>query len=165
MPDASPDAQCPQSSAVELDGIPAEAALRPFQAVGDVPVYIALPAVPRSLDFFPPTHSGWRTARILILSKPGYRGPVLLRGRQLDGGRQLRLRSASGTPTDDLHLRAGPWDETKSPLTVWRRMAHPEAGWRVARADVLVRVGGCYGVQVEGESFSYVIPFYAVWQH
>jgi hypothetical protein len=63
------------SPATELPGIPVEAGL------GDGPIYVAFPAIPRVLDLFPPESESalrkgkWRSAETVLVSDPAYDGP------------------------------------------------------------------------------------------
>jgi hypothetical protein len=165
LPTLRPGAQCPLSGAIELQGIPTEAALGPGTAVKKLdegPIYLAFPAIPRNLDLFPPSSQGWRAATILVVSKPSYGGPVLLRGRRLDGEGDIAF--GPSRVESELRLPSAPWDERMTSIVVWGRTVHPRPGWRLAIAQVHMQAGGCYGVQVDGDSFTYAIQFYATWQ-
>jgi hypothetical protein len=150
------------SRATELPGIPAEAGL------GAGPVYVAFPAIPRVLDLFPPERnsplekSRWRSAETVWVSEPAYDGPVLVRGRQLDGANRIGFGTRV-SPERELRLPAGSWVEGR-PLRAWGRRLHTRKGWRVALAYVRIRAEGCYAFQVDGESFSVRIGFYTALQ-
>jgi hypothetical protein len=147
------------SRATELPGIPAEAGL------GAGPVYVAFPAIPRVLDLFPPERnsplekSRWRSAETVWVSEPAYDGPVLVRGRQLDGANRIGFGTRVG-PEWELRLPGGNWAEGRKPLRAWGRALHARKGWRVALAYVRIRAAGCYAFQVDGASFSERIGFY-----
>jgi hypothetical protein len=79
---------------------------------------------------------------------PRYVGPVLVRGRQLDGDDILRFEK--GEP--------GFSDETRAHPTVELH----ESGGYVHPAVTRVRTLGCYAYQVDGIGFSYSIVFRAV---
>jgi hypothetical protein len=150
------------SRATELPGIPAEAGL------GAGPVYVAFPAIPRVLDLFPPERnsplekSRWRSAETVWVSEPAYDGPVLVRGRQLDGANRIGFGTRV-SPERELRLPAGSWVERR-PLRAWGRRLHTRKEWRVALAYVRIRAEGCYAFQVDGESFSVRIGFYTALQ-
>jgi hypothetical protein len=157
---------CPVSGAIRLPGIPAEAGLGPGTTTESLtrgPIYTVFPGIPRALDFFSPPERGWRSATILVVSRPSYRGPVLVRGRCLDGPGRIRFDRYLPRPFA-LRLPSGPWDEGPPPVLVWDRAVHPEPGWRAAVAEILVRQGGCHGLQIDGVSFSYEIVFFAIRQ-
>lgn len=141
----------------EVPGRPSEAAL------GDGPVYVAFPAIPRILDVFPPKDSGlppsrWRVGETVWISAPGYRGPVLVRGRRVDGPGRLGF-GKTRSPSWELLLPAGTWDQRAGVLGEWKRAV--QGGWRFAKAKMRVRVDGCYAMQIDGRSFSDVIVFVA----
>jgi hypothetical protein len=151
------------SPATTLPGVPAEAAL------GTGPVYVVFPAIPRVLDLWPPERgsplakSEWRSAETLLVSEPAYRGPVLVRGRQIDGATRIGFGSL-GEPAWELRLHAGDWAERRKLTRAWGRPLRVRRGWRIAVAHLRIRREGCYFVQVDGASFSERIGFYTVLQ-
>ncbi len=158
---------CPLSSAIHIPGIPAEAGLGPgrtdAEGVRKGPVYTVFQGIPRNLDLFPPSLDGWRSARILVVGRTSYLGPVLIRGARLDGESPVAFGSASGR-NGELRLPAGRWDELKGPVNVWGQTIQPRPRLRVAVVDVWAKAGGCYGLQMDGGSFSYRIVFHGAWQ-
>jgi hypothetical protein len=94
------------SRATELPGISAEAGL------GAGPVYVASPAIPRVLDLFPPERnsplekSRWRSAETVWVSEPAYDGPVLVRGRLLEGANRIGFGTRV-SPEWELRLPGG----------------------------------------------------------
>jgi hypothetical protein len=165
LPEVAPG-QCPLSGAIHLPGIPAEAGLGPgtdAEGLDETPVYVVFQAIPRILDLFPPTRNGWRSTTILVASRPGYLGPVLIRGARLRGRGGVAFGPIFGRERE-LRLPAGPWDDRAGPVSVWGRTAHPRPGWRVAVAKVWMRKGDCYGLQMDGRSFGYPITFATIWQ-
>jgi hypothetical protein len=166
LPGLRPNGQCPLSGAIALRGIPAEAGLGPgtrnVQKLDAGPVYLVQQGIPRIMALLPPTNDGWRSTRVLIVSKPEYRGPILIRGRQMDGPHPVRFDVASRRERE-LRLPSGPWDEGNAPLLVWEREVRPPLAWRVAVIDVLIRAHCCYGLQIDGLSFGYPISFFAAW--
>ena len=84
------------------------------------------------------------------MRSPSYRGPVLIRGRQLDGTHHVRFGLAFVPPTE---LRIGSWgNATTAP------------GWGFRASTTRLRAPGCYGYQIDGRTFSRVIVFQAVLQ-
>jgi hypothetical protein len=185
LPALGADERCPLANAIELPGmsetrkapfIRAEAALGPgdpgepdpnklLRRLRAGPLYVVFPEVPRIVDFFAPrTAEGeWRRAEVRWVSKPSYGGPVLVRGRQVDGPDELRF-GAGASPRQELRLPAGSWMERRGPLRVWGRTAHPRKGWRMASSRTRFPSGsksgiGCYAYQVDEQGFSYTIAF------
>jgi hypothetical protein len=158
--------RCPFAGAIHLPGIPAEAGLGPGTDPEDlylVPVYTVFRGIPRILDLFSPTRDGWRSARILVVSRPAYTGAVLVRGDRLDAPGPVGFGPAPERERE-LRLPFGPWEEARDPVHIWGRTARPRAGWRVAVAEMSMRAGGCYGLQIDGLRFSYPITFPVLWQ-
>jgi hypothetical protein len=158
--------RCPFAGAIHLPGIPAEAGLGPGTDPEDldlVPVYTVFRGIPRILDLFPPTRDGWRSAWILVVSRPAYAGAVLVRGDRLDAPGRVGFGPAPERERE-LRLPPGPWDGATGPVHIWGRTAHPRPGWRVAVTELSLRAGGCYGLQIDGLGFSYPITFPVLWQ-
>lgn len=180
LPPLDAGAKCPLANAIALPGAPAEAGLgpgRPSEAgVAELrrgPVYVVFPGTPRILDFPAAgdrrsANGGWRTAEILWASRPSYQGPVLVRGRRLDGPGRLGF-GPGPRPRPQLRLPAGGWMERRRPLGVWNRTAHPRKGWRMAVSSTRIPSAGqsgirCYAYRVDGHGFSYTLSFGAVRQ-
>ena len=90
------------------------------------------------------SEGGWYYVKVLWIESPRYRGPALVRGRQLDGSRSVRFESGA-RPASELEL----W-----PGTTGR-------GWLGRPSEMRLHGGGCYGVQVDGRNFSRTIVFEA----
>src|SRR4051812_10387922 len=73
----------------------------------------------------------------------GYRGPVLIRGARLDAPGPVRFARGTGQHLAALYLRRG---EAVQP-----------SGRRVLPSLLLVRAAGCYGLQIDGLTFSQTI--------
>jgi hypothetical protein len=180
LPALGADEKCPLANAVALPVVPAEAALGPggptergVAKLREGPVYVAFPGIPRILDFQATGDGssragGWRSAEVLWVSRASYRGPVLVRGGQLDGPGRLGF-GRSPHPRSQLRLPAGDWTVRRGPLRVWGRTVQPRTGWRTATAPTRISRTGkagirCYAFQVDGNSFSYTIAFGGVRQ-
>lgn len=100
--------------------------------------------VQRSQLWYP---SDWSGNKVLWSVAPRYRGPLLIRGRQLDGPNLVRFDNGS-LPPADLRLRA---DAVAS-----------ANGFRNRPSYTRLRAPGCYAWQVDGTTFSRVIVFRAV---
>jgi hypothetical protein len=82
------------------------------------------------------------------MRSPRYRGPVLIRGRQLDGAHLLRFGLAFVPSTE---LRIARWGSSAG-----------APGWGFRASSTRLRAPGCYGYQIDGRTFSRVIVFQAV---
>lgn len=85
--------------------------------------------------------STWFGNKVLWMVDPAYRGPVLVRGRQLDGPNELRFDRGVLPPRE---LRISPRPAPSSRPSYTR-----------------LRAPGCYAYQVDGLGFSYTITFEA----
>lgn len=96
----------------------------------------------RYLDPIPPESlfhgSAWFGNKVLWIVDPAYGGPVLIRGRQLDGPNELRFEGGN-VPPRELRIRPA----------------------RDRPSFTRVRSPGCYGYQLDGLGFSYVLVFEA----
>ena len=91
---------------------------------------------------------------------PSYTGPVLVRGRQLDGSGVLTFEGG----LDQLHYQ-GNWRDAP-PLPALRLMggsAYASGGsqWASFATHTNIPGDGCYAYQVDGTSFSYTLTFLA----
>ena len=90
----------------------------------------------------------WGGAKVFWYVAPSYRGRVLIRGRRIDGPESLGF---DGGKLPAPELRIEPFDSV-----AWRGQP---TGSRGVPSDVRVRASGCYGVQIDGTSFSRVVVF------
>jgi hypothetical protein len=88
----------------------------------------------------------WFSGKVFWYVKPSYRGRVLIRGRRLDGPLSLRF---NGVRRRELRIKP---NQTVS----WRGQP---PGSRGVPSIVRARSSGCYGVQVDGTTFSRVVVF------
>lgn len=93
--------------------------------------------------------SGWGGTKVLWVIASSYHGPVLVRGRQLDGPDELRFQNGRPGFTRETALRP--------PAEL--RLTGPET--RANPATTRLRAPGCYAYQVDGRRFSYLIVFEA----
>ena len=110
---------------------------------GPRPLLGYLDPIPNSSGFF---GSGWFGNKVLWVVDPAYRGPVLIRGRRLDGPEELRFDSRAPLQRE-LRIDAIP------SIAAAAARDHP--------SFTRVRGPGCYAYQVDGLSFSYPIAFEA----
>ena len=132
----------------------AASTLGPFDsgavAVGAGPVYAETygPSPAAAISFYA-MGDGWHYAKVPFFSRPGYRGPILIRGGRIDGTGPLRF---DGHPNRLASLE----------LTTGNLAFHPGGGWRGWPTGVLVQSRGCYVLQIDGSSFSTMIVFLAL---
>jgi len=85
----------------------------------------------------------WAGQKVLWVVEPSYDGPVLIRGRQLDGPHEVRFDEGDVPPKQ-----------------IWMPAEDaPDERWRERPSYTRVRGSGCYGYQVDGPNFSLVIVF------
>jgi hypothetical protein len=89
----------------------------------------------------------WLGQKVFWYVSPTYRGPVLIRGRQLDGTHRLGFNGR------------------KLPLRELRIHSHDTVGFdgppgsRGVPSAVRALIPGCYGVQIDGTRFSRTVTF------
>jgi hypothetical protein len=83
-------------------------------------------------------------AKVLWFARPSYQGPILIRGRQIDGSGLVTFGTGRGAQTS-LRL-ASPGAE-----------ATGTGGWRNWPSYTFVAEPGCYAYQVDGDTFSETI--------
>ena len=122
---------------------------------GSVPAWgsPASPFMPeRSLvapvEYDPGAYADYGVFKAMWAIDPRYVGPVLVRGRQLDGTDVLKLEK--GEPGFSDYTRAHPTTELH------------ESGGYIHPSVTRVQTLGCYAYQVDGIGFSYSIVFRAV---
>jgi hypothetical protein len=117
--------------------------------VGTGPVYPILGESSAVAVFERPGWGSWRGQKVLWFVHQRYRGNVLIRGKRLSSWQRLRFDDGA-VPRDEIRIAAGP-----SPAR-WRDQP---PGSRGRPSYVRVRAGGCYGVQIDGTSFSRAVVF------
>jgi hypothetical protein len=94
-------------------------------------------------------HGGpWFGGKVFWYVLPSYRGPALIRGRRLDGPQMLRFNGGR-LPAPELRIAS---NDTVS----WQGQP---PGSRGVASGVRVLTPGCYGVQIDGTSFSRTVVF------
>ncbi|MGI8506753.1 MAG: hypothetical protein ACR2MK_08120 [Solirubrobacteraceae bacterium] len=91
--------------------------------------------------------SAWLGARVTWTAAPGYKGPVLIRGRRL-GGPGVVGFGEGHAPYDELQL-----------LDAGQGAPAAPKGGRAWLTFMRVRAAGCYADQIDGTSFSSVAVF------
>jgi hypothetical protein len=87
----------------------------------------------------------WGGQKVLWVVDPRYDGPVLIRGRQLDGPNEVRFDEGAVPPTRILL----PAEDA------------PDDRWRERPSYTRLRAPGCYGYQIDGPNFSFLVVFEA----
>lgn len=115
-------------------------------ALGDGPVYAVGLGTAGVLRYSTRQEGGWYYQKVLFVVAPAYRGPVLIRGRQLDGPNEARFDEGA-VPPAELQLAPAAGESTN---------------WRNYPSFVRFHVPGCYAWQFDGEGFSTVVIFQVV---
>ena len=145
LPKLSPGAACPVS---RVDRRVAWKRTNIFggAGIGRGPVYPALPSAffmaLRDEQYGGP----WFGSKVFWYVLSSYRGPVLIRGRRLDGPERLGF---NGQRTAGRELRIAPHQSVS-----WDGQPR---GSRGVPSGVRVLVPGCYGIQIDGTSFSRIV--------
>jgi hypothetical protein len=85
----------------------------------------------------------WFGTKVFWFVLPSYRGRVLIRGRRLDGPQRMGF---NGTKVAGPELRIEPYDTAS-----WHGQPRFSRG---VPSAVRVLAPGCYGIQIDGTSFS-----------
>jgi hypothetical protein len=117
---------------------------RPYDPTSRQSIVFAGPAPPG-------TEGDWQYVKVLWFVSPSYHGPLLVRGRQLDGARPLRFWKERRNSENRFYAAR----ELRLPGSPgWLRN-----GWRDIASGSLFNGPGCYGYQVDGRRFSRTIVF------
>lgn len=145
LPAVAPGAPCPVS---HVDPRVPWARIRIGGGIGSGPVYPVLGTMSAVLNTAKDTQYGsqWQGQKVLWYVAPSYRGRVLIRGRRLDGPGWLGL---DGTRVPRNELRIEPYE-----TVTWSGQPRYSRG---IPSSVRALSSGCYGVQVDGATFSNVL--------
>jgi hypothetical protein len=144
LPRVAPGAHCPVSS-----GRRATVRGRPTNQwwTGNGPVYLMTvggePAGNVDISQSVPDTAGWFGQKAPWRAQKRYRGPVLIRGARLDAPGALQFAFVYGEHLPALYVRRG--------------QGQGVSGGRFWPGAILVRSAGCYGIQVDGLTFSETI--------
>lgn len=149
LPVLAPGSRCPVS---HVDRRLPWTRIRIFGAtgIGPGPVYPGLGATSGLLNLTKDTQYGsnWQGQKVFWYVAPSYRGRVLLRGKRLDGPGRLGF---NGTRVPKDELRIEPYDTVS-----WSGQPRDSRG---IPSGVRALSSGCYGVQMDGKTFSNVVVF------
>ena len=116
--------------------------------IGRGPVYPGLPSA-FLLALRDQQYGGpWFGGKVFWYVAPVYQGPVLIRGRRLDGPQRMGFNGGRRAGTE---LRIPPQQSVS-----WDGQPR---GSRGVPSDVRVLKRGCYGVQIDGSTFSRIVVF------
>jgi hypothetical protein len=93
----------------------------------------------------------WKRFKVLWVGSPRYRGPVLIRGRQLHGNLRIGFGDAP-TPVSSLQFPAGDENEMSTAAD-----GISAGNWRQWPSSLRAAAPGCYGIQIDGLRFSVVV--------
>jgi hypothetical protein len=149
LPRLAPGAACPVS---RVDQRVAWRRVKIFggSGIGRGPVYPGLGGSSGTAYVRPDDQYGgsWASGKVFWYVRATYRDRVLIRGRRLDGPQGLGF---NGQRLPARELRIEPYD-----TVAWEGQP---SGSRGVPSDVRVRTPGCYGVQIDGRTFSRVVIF------
>ena len=154
LPTVAPGAACPvtQGQAISGSGY--------AFLYGKGPAYVAVGETNGTLQYDPApaldSGSSWGLAQIRWEVGPTFTGPLLIRGRQIDGSQSIGFNGGEGfTPTNP--------SGTEPIANELRFLIVQPSGnqWYRAVSFVRLKSPGCYAYQFDGASFSEVIIFVA----
>jgi hypothetical protein len=128
------------------------------RGIGPGPAYPVSKGAALRIEWPPPAATdfstgAWGGQRVLWLVSSAYRGPLLIRGRRLDGPEEVRFDGGT-VPRAELRIAAG---ERRG----WPVGVMTDDGQRYRRSYTRLRSPGCYAYQVDGVDFSYRVVFRA----
>ena len=147
LPQIAPGTPCPVS---KVDRSVDFARFRMGPGIGPGPAY-PVGMLVSVLPIAPPENfesRNWGGQKVLWVVHPRYRGPVLIRGRRLDGPDLVRFERGD-VPPAELRIERTTSDGVTDP-------------GRGRPSFTRLRRPGCYGYQIDGTTFSRVIVFRAV---
>lgn len=144
VPTLAPGAPCPVSQQQVAHSLSAEFGSGP--AVGTGPVYPLMGDAGRRAEIQPvvqpaPNKDGWAYSKVLWMAKPGVKGQVVIRGRQIDWPNAIGF-AMSDSPESLLQ-----WD------------VGSQAGWASLSSTTRICAPGCYAYQVDSPTASEVVVF------
>jgi hypothetical protein len=128
--------------AIDSGPLPGPGPAYPAGLAPDVAVEFVYPPDPRQTDFY---GSGWGGNKVLWWVKWSYRGPVLIRGRRLDGPELVRF-DRGVPPKTEIRIPAA--TRSQAPTRSRDRPGYTR-----------LRAAGCYAYQIDGIGFSRTIVF------
>jgi hypothetical protein len=147
LPQLAPGAKCPVS---KVDRSVAWSPINIFgdSGIGSGPAYPGLGGSSGLIYMSRDQQYGgpWFGTKVFWYVRSIYRGPLLIRGRRLDGTGRLGFNGTKSAGSE-LRIAAG---QTVS----WQGQPR---GSRGVPSGVRARTAGCYGIQIDGTTFSRVV--------
>jgi hypothetical protein len=144
VPHLAPGAPCPVTPATSSKFGLAQGKGPVWPVLGFPQLSFFYPVRPQQVYY--PSH--WSGNKVLWIAHR-YRGPVLIRGAQLDGPNRVRFGLAH-IPAAEMRLTSVGGNSPR--------------GWQNRPSSTRLRAPGCYAWQVDGTTFSRIIVFKAVVQ-
>lgn len=150
LPDMEPGDACPGPPIRSVEGYL-------YEVIGEGPVYalfyLLIVSANGNVNY---AHEGWHWNKVVWTRDPQYTGPIVIRGRQLNGPESLRFQMMGVGPSPDL---AHSSLHVPAYTTGNRRDTRNSDWWEEIMTWAVVRTPGCYGVQIDGVGFSTTIVF------
>jgi hypothetical protein len=115
------------------------------QGIGRGPVYPGLPSAFFMAERDTQYGGPWFGSKVFWYVRPSYRGPVLIRGRRLDGPQRMGFNGEK-VAGRELRIKPGETVGFDGPR-----------GSRGVPSGVRVLTAGCYGIQIDGTRFSRIV--------
>lgn len=138
LPTLAPGQPCPRASAASVNP-------KVGLAQGPGPLYPVGADAGGTLQFGGQAEGDWYFAKVLWVASPGYAGPALIRGHQIDGLNEVRFERGADPPAE---LRFDGADLGE--------------GWRHEPSYTRIRAPGCYAYQFDGIGLIGVVVFEAI---
>ena len=126
-------------------------------AAGQTPVYVVSQIPLARVAFTSPgpldPGSTWHIAQIHWEIAASYHGPVLIRGKQMDGAHAVMFNGGLGQPASN--------PDGTEPLLPELRL-YGTGQWTAVVTNVRLNAPGCYGLQMDGATFSNLVVIQAV---
>jgi hypothetical protein len=167
QPALAPDGSCPSDSSHDLKPVVTSGKSGPSFGFGPGPAYLSgiTQLYPGAFD-----NEIW-------MIDAGYRGPVLIRGHQVNGAGMVSFQppttfagmnfSGAGAPPPGAAMATVTIDGAAIPFYAELDLpvtdpAYPSSSWRLFFARTHIDAPGCFAFQLDGLTFSTVIVFHAL---
>jgi hypothetical protein len=150
LPALPPDGVCPTSQG-RVQALPAPAYPSSINVLGRGPVFLEAAdttdvATPSGMAHVLPQQNGMYRIKGPWISRPEYPGPILVRGRKLDGSDKVRCEYSPHGYQSQEAMRL---DVSNNNGTNY--------GWSFWPSGIVFSSLGCYGLQIDGLNFTDVI--------